>query len=780
MAEKGDPGVRRAALSAAVLAAILLLSLQGLAPPAPVPANAPATRFSAERAFDALKRIVGDELPHPVGGAADAVVRLRIAGELRALGYQPELQTAFACNEYGTCATVNNLVSRLAGVDETDGALPSNPNNFAVLLSAHYDSVPAGPGVSDDAAGVAAVIEVARALKALPPPKHPVILLVDDGEEAGLLGAHAFVESHRWGPSVRAAVNLEARGSSGPSIMFETGSANQWAVSLFATHARHPSATSISDSVYKRLPNDTDFSVFKAAGYQGLNFAFIGNEPHYHTPLDSIANANLPSLQHQGDNALSSIVALANSDLSNIPEKEAVYFDLFGRGVVRFGAQWALPLALFTLVLLGAQTTWLIRSKRMSVREFLCGLLLWLAAVLLTVIVALLLGGLLRLGGAIPVNWVAHSFPLKLAVWCLAAGVVFTLGILFGRRAGFWGLWTGLWTAWAVLSVLTAWLATGVSYIPLIPSAMAALVALPATLRGNSTMNGKFATAATLIPLASAGVVGFAPAMLLYDGMGNRLLSFIAGLVALTLTPLLPLCADISSAPGRRGALFSWVPIAAFLTGAFLAVIVPQFSTKAPERVNIEYWKDADTGLAQWVVEPNSGRLPEPIRVAAVFKRADKGPFPWNRGAAYFSPAPRLTASEPSLTILGSSVNGSERKYRALLRSERSAPQVLIVFPPNSGVGKLSMQGHPLERSSEKQIFFFGTWKVYRCLSAPPEGVEMAFSLPSGKPVQLYVLDVSYGLPPEGKFLLNSRPLTAVPSQDGDVTIISRAVQLLP
>jgi len=61
------------------------------------------------------------------------------------------------------------------------------------------------------------------------------------------------------------------------------------------------------------VPNNTDFTVFKAAGYQGFNFAFIGDVAYYHTPLDNWANASAGTIQHQGDNALSAVLALANS-----------------------------------------------------------------------------------------------------------------------------------------------------------------------------------------------------------------------------------------------------------------------------------------------------------------------------------------------------------------------------------------------------------------------------------------------------------------------------------
>jgi hypothetical protein len=62
----------------------------------------------------------------------------------------------------------------------------------------------------------------------------------------------------------------------------------------------------------------------------------------------------------------------------------------------------------------------------------------------------------------------------------------------------------------------------------------------------------------------------------------------------------------------------------------------------------------------------------------------------------------------------------------------------------------------------------------------PEAGIEVSFSVPLGKSVEVSAVDQSYGLPPEGAFLANSRPLTATPSQNGDVTLVTRRVQLLP
>ena len=82
----------------------------------------------------------------------------------------------------------------------------------AFLLVAHYDSVPTGPGATDNGAGVATVLETVRALKAGPALRNDVIVLLADGEERGLLGARAFVDGYPWAQEVGAVLNLDTRG----------------------------------------------------------------------------------------------------------------------------------------------------------------------------------------------------------------------------------------------------------------------------------------------------------------------------------------------------------------------------------------------------------------------------------------------------------------------------------------------------------------------------------------------------------------------------------------
>src|SRR5216684_6900645 len=162
-------------------------------PPGPLPVTAPPESFSAERALEQLNNFA--TAPHPIGTAEHDRVRDYLIAQFTNQGVKPEIQrTTGVTPLYEVAGTIENIVARLKG---TAGG------SDAVMLAAHYDSVAAGPGAGDDGAGVAAILETLRALRAGPPLRNDIILLITDGEEAGLLGASAFVAEHPWAKDAR-------------------------------------------------------------------------------------------------------------------------------------------------------------------------------------------------------------------------------------------------------------------------------------------------------------------------------------------------------------------------------------------------------------------------------------------------------------------------------------------------------------------------------------------------------------------------------------------------
>ncbi|HXI87726.1 MAG TPA: M28 family peptidase, partial [Parvularculaceae bacterium] len=341
-----DASPRRSDLRLVLLLAAILgaLALTGFALSLPKVEPAPRPgEFDTNDALALLSRVLGDERPHSVDTLANDAVRERLLAEIRAMGYAPEVRDDFSCRAMAkysmtACARVRNIVFR-AGPQDGE----------AVMLAAHYDSVPAGPGGADDGLGVSVELEIAKIFSKAPPTK-PLLFLVTDGEEMGLLGAHSFVRNDPLAGDIAAVVNIEARGDKGPAVMFQTSAPNSADIAAFAKGAGRPFSNSMMTDIYRLLPNDTDVTEFLPKGYDALNIALGDGLSHYHTPHDTIANLDPRSVQHTGRQALGAIRALLNAPAKGA-EHEVVFTDILSRFLLT-APQWLAGVVL--LVGLGA------------------------------------------------------------------------------------------------------------------------------------------------------------------------------------------------------------------------------------------------------------------------------------------------------------------------------------------------------------------------------------------------------------------------------------------
>jgi hypothetical protein len=317
---------------AIALALAALLAWQGTITPKPVPASASADSFSTERALKDIAVIARE--PHPLGSPANARVRDYLIARMTELGLSPTVQAADALSpispdspEWLTGAHVENVIGILPGKDRTAPAL---------MLMSHYDSVPNSPGAADDAAGVASSLEVIRAIKARGVPARDIIVLVTDGEEWGLSGAEAFFKQHPLAKRTGLIINMEARGNGGRANMFETGRDNGELIKVFKASADKPISSALAVFLYEKMPNDTDFSVPKRMGIQGLNFAFIGRQFDYHSPTATVANLDRGSVQSMGDQVLAATIDLAFAPKLPGKAPSAVYSQTFGDHVLAY------------------------------------------------------------------------------------------------------------------------------------------------------------------------------------------------------------------------------------------------------------------------------------------------------------------------------------------------------------------------------------------------------------------------------------------------------------
>ena len=436
--------------------------------------------FSERNARTHVEMLAGTIGSRPAGSEANARARAYLVEQLKVFGYQVRVQETDARRpELGRTARVANII----------GVLPG-PRREGLGLLAHYDSRGDTPGAGDDAFGVAVALEAARLLAASGARQWTTYVLLTDAEEEGLMGAAGLMTDPQVRDYLAAYINIEASGSGNPVMLFETGPGNSWLLSPWAKRAPHPRGGSFAVEIYKRLPNDTDFSILKRHQIPGLNFAAVGDSYAYHTARDTPDRLSGPALSNTGDNVVAIASALQQSDITARTDRDATYFDLAGTIGVRFGSagSWITSLLSVLLGMLG----WLRITRFLLCEEgagrWLLGLAWTIVAVIATIAAMIAGAAVLRAAREVYHPWYAR--PDRLFVMLTAVGGAMAWMM---ARAGRWiparahGLrhpavaWTYALPLWIPLALFMSWAAPSAAYLwtrPLLAAGLL-LVAVP-------------------------------------------------------------------------------------------------------------------------------------------------------------------------------------------------------------------------------------------------------------------------------------------------------------
>lgn len=737
--------------AAAIVVIAVLLEAWSRRTPAPRDASAPLDAFSAARALAVEARLLGDGAPHPVASVADAAVRERIIDELRAIGLAPEKHASYVCRRNAVCAPVVNVLARIPGRSDAP----------PLALVSHYDSVHAGPGAGDDMHGVAVMLEVARILVAARAPGRPIILLFDEGEEVGLLGAEAFVRGHPWASEVGLAINVEARGTTGRTSLFESSEGNAELVAAYAAAAPSPEGSSLAVEVYRRMPNDTDFTVLREAGVAGINLAFIGGVARYHTPLDDLAHLDAGSVQHQGDTVLAVARAFAESPLVT-SAGDAAFTDLLGRVVIRWPTWWTIPILVACALLLLGVAVVARRDGSLRIR----GLVLALPSVLVVLLVGAAAGIALVEGVALAIDGeaaaVAEPLPLRIAAWAAVGVGTCASAALLGRWIR--GIELGLATllVWSSLGIVACAEAPGVApafVLPVVPSAIAAAFALAPADRSPRPL--QFALS---VGLAAFAVVWSSLAFGLEDAFGWGLAPAVILPIAVAALPAAWAFAGPEVARARRAVLASAALVAA--SCALAAVLVGVHDADAPRHVRIVHHVDADTGTAVLAAYPGDRPLPARVRNAAAFASAPEPVLPGTSVVAWVAPSQTDGRPAPELVVL------SRESGRIRMRLDAPwADRAALLVDDRSRVRMLEVGGEragPPDGEGPLRLDLFGL---------VPEGVVIELE-PTGAPPAVRVVACGPALPSDAVDLVRVRNEVAVTQQWGDSACVSRTIAL--
>lgn len=732
----------------ALLAAVGVLSVLSVQPPAARSASVPTTEFSADRALTALGGIAS--VPHPTGSPEQSGVRDHLAARLRASGLVPQELTRpvarTAPGRFTSAGTVTDVYATIAGTQPTG----------RVLIVAHYDSVPTGPGASDDGVNVAAILEIARILRAGPQPRNDVGVLFTEGEEQGLLGAQAFVDSGVGGDPARIVVlNLEARGRSGPAVMFQTAGAGL----VPAVRASGAVTTSLADAIYRALPNDTDLTAFAAGGMRGLNFAFLDGASVYHTEQDDIAHVSPGSVQDMGDGVLGAARHLAGADLTadltagvtadRAAGSGGTFFSLAGT-VVSYPGALTLPLAAVAMFGFVALLVW--GGRRGLSRR---GVATAGAAFPLCLFGAVAVGAggwwlLARLrptfdltGGA-----VARLWPYILAEAGLLLVVLLGWYRLARRRGSALDVAVAVLGWFSVSALACALLLPGGAYLFIWP-ALVGTVAIAVVL-GRTRVGSPCRVVAGCATAVPAVALILPVILLLVPTLGLALAAvplLLGALVAATLAGAVP------ARPPARPLTAAMLVVAVVSAAAFgISAAVDGYDATRPRPVSLGYVLEADDAVATWVSvlgpdQPISGPLVTagPVRLDARVPALRGGPL--QSGPAPIAPGLGVPAVEPLPEQIPV---GGVREVRARVMAPVGAYAVRV-YADTTGHTVLGADvdgtelgpGPNLPAAAESAGWRWGfSW------AAPPsDGLDLRIRVTGEGPLRLRVVAVTAGLP---------------------------------
>ncbi|MGB0495305.1 MAG: M28 family peptidase [Kangiellaceae bacterium] len=735
--------------------------------------------FSAISAKQMLADVLQDEKPHPLDSLEIRKTEQRLVGILRSLGYQEEIQETKICEDSGSwrviCTKVRNIIVTIEG---TDKPKPSDVPT-GILISSHYDSVDAGPGASDAGVAVATMLEISRLMAELPQPKNTIVLLFNEGEEYGLFGAKAFMQQHPLAKELKLAINVEARGSKGSSVMFETGEDSGWLIKEYLEQSPKVLSSSLFYEVYKSLPNDTDLTVFKKHGLQGLNFAHAEKLTHYHTPLDNLANLELATIQHHGDNVWRILRNIKDQDLNSTDlfESNLVYTDILGMFALEWqestsliGAISLLLLFLFAIYRISKITDLSKKSLRRGVYSF------FILLFILPVLAYLLQLGVISASSS-DAPWLVNNFPMQLSLWSLLSLVTILFGFYFLKESHALSVMIGQVCCWIILSIATSYFIVGISFLFIIPSLVSLIILLLFPYVKDLTRKLHLHYVYYVLVIA----ILFMPGVYTLEIMVTYYMTVAIAIVfAFIMTALMPVLSLAQKA--NLGMLIKLLSMG-FVVGFLWTIFQPSFDLVSKQRLNVYYLQDETKGA--YLVAGTKNNKPSKSLQKTVSSLILSEVFSWT-GFEFYNQnidSENLLASKINL-IKDRTAQETGLSEFAIDSSEQSEflREVKLYIPKISSIKSVIFMNNKYELSSLNANS--KGYVEFRCIGLSCRSITFSFDKKnedvdtSQKTIEILIVKVLQGLPSKLQKIQNDRGETAHQSQYGDRSFIVSRIEI--
>jgi len=708
--------------------------------PKPQPPSISEKEFSAFRAFEHTKQIA--QKPHSMGTEEHERVKNYIISELNKLGIKNSIQTT-------TSTCYNEKKGLMAGyVHNIIGILKGSGGKKKVLLVGHYDSQPNALGAADDGSAVASMLESAKTLKQVGPFKNDILFLFTDGEETGLFGAQAFVDDNPLKDSVGIVLNIEARGSYGPSITYEVSPLNGWIMREYAKSVPFPFAQSIAYEIYKLLPNDSDFTPLKKAGLSGFNIGFIDGYVNYHSMTDSPDNLSLQSLQHHGSYIMAIAKHFGNLDLSNTKSEDVVYFNWIGHWLIIYPIGFNMFFVILISLLLICVVSVGIRKNRLSISRILISVLAFILTLVLTMLFTWVLLLAIKLVYPYYSNFYSSNFynvqEYFFAFSCLAIAIFLAVYILLFRKISTESLLLGsLFVNFLLMLIFLVFIPTGayLAIVPLLFILTGLLICFTCDFsfeikRGAFLLVHFIALLPTTLLL-----VPFIGMLFVTFGL-NTIYIGVAVLVVLMGYWVVP----VKLFYERKKWSLPLIAVLFFVGNLIVGQLTSGYTKNQPLQSNVSYFLNSEKNEALWF---SSKRYTDEWK-AQFFADPEFKPlpdlFPKSRVNYLQNNAQVYIQSPPELSVIADSIKDGSRKISLLISSTRKAQNCEVFIGKNANLLSFRVNGKNI---SDKEFYtdsIADTYSLYY-FGLSEKGLELTMNCKTKEKIDIIVVESKLGLP---------------------------------
>lgn len=709
---------------------------------------------------------------HYAGSPYHKKVRAYLVKQLKALGLQPQVQTNRVFEIYPGSTrgiTVKNVMAKIKG----------SGNGKALLVMAHYDSAaPHSPGASDAGSGVASILEAIRVfLTNHKQPKNDIIVLFTDAEEAGLMGARAFIENNPM-ENIGLALNFEARGSGGASYMFiETNGKNGKLLEEFMkANPGFPTCNSLLNSLLSKLGVTDSTPLRQISNVNSFLFGYLGDFFDYHTAQDTPARTDRSSLAHQADLLMHLLNYFAFSDLENLKgEQDKTFVNLPFVKLLHYPFSWNIPLLITAFVLIIGLLTFGVKKGKISIRKSLKGFIPFLLTILINCVVTF---GLWQLILLIYPSYkdILHRFPYN-GYYYLGAFMAINGGLsIFIYRK-----WLAKYSSNdLMIAPIIVWLSINLAMVVALPGGsfliipvFMAIAMLAITLFTRWSPSQKL-IAFTLLALPLlyivAPIVKLLPIALTL--MGAALGSFVLVLAFGLLMPILSLTNNLKYLKyGSASIAVVLLVIATSMSGFNEDRRKPNFIRFYHNAdKNVSYWGSfndrMDPFLSQFFGEhPNKGKLPEEVKMGHPFIKT-------------YKKTENRDLKPSKITLHQDTVRAGKRFIDFTISPQRSINMIGLIAKADIKISKMTVNGSTVSAVDYKGLAFERKAKS-RILSyiMTDADKELRITLVmENKPLAFYLEELSYDLLSNDQFKIKPRANYMMPQIGSGAIQMTRTV----